>query len=258
MMIWDLVPTHRARRVWLRHLVQYRSFFIAEWAGNFGEHFLYLLAFGYGLGRLVPSLEGLSYAQFIGPGLVVSIAMWTSSYESTFGAYSRMRIQNTYEAMMSAPLSVGDIVLGDLLWCATRAVIGSTLMMVVLAIFGLIGSLWAVAVLPIIFLEGLMFGSLGLIAAGLAPNFSFFSFHFSVIVMPMFFFAGTFFPLKGLPPWMQTFSEMLPLTHVVKIVRGLVIYGHADSILWHLFILIACTVIFMMAACAAVSRRLLT
>jgi lipooligosaccharide transport system permease protein len=252
----ELIPTHRALRVWVRHLVQYRSFYLAEWAGNLGEHFLYLLAFGYGLGRLIPSLNGMSYAQFIGPGLVVSIAMWTSSYEATFGAYSRMRIQKTYEAMLSAPLSVGDIVLGDLLWCATRALIGSILMIIVLMFFGLVGSPWAIAVLPIIFLEGLMFGSLGLIAAGLAPNFSFFSFHFSIVVMPMFFFAGTFFPLKGLPPWMQTFSEMLPLTHVVRIVRGLIIYGRADSFLYHFSILVACTAVFMMAACVAVNRRI--
>ncbi len=257
MMIRDLAPSHRSLRVWVRHIIQYRSFFLAEWAGNFGEHVLYLLAFGYGLGRLVPAIGGISYAQFIGPGLVVSIAMWTSTFESTYGAYNRMRIQKTYEAMLSAPLSVGDIVFGDLLWCGTRALIGSTLMMIVLALFGLIGAPWAIAALPIVFLEGLMFGSLGLISAGLAPSFSFFSFHFSLIVMPMFFFAETFFPLKGLPLWMRTFSEMLPLTHVVKIVRGLIVYGEVESFLWNFFILAACTVVFMVCATLSVSRRIL-
>lgn len=252
----DNLPSRRAVRVWLRHLIQYRSFYVAEWAGNFGEHTLYLLAFGYGLGRLVPSIDGVSYAQFIGPGLVVSIAMWTSTFESTYGAYNRMRIQKTYEAMMSTPLSLGDIVLGDLLWCGTRAIIGATLMMIVLGLFGLIGSPWALAVLPIIFIEGLMFGSLGLITAGLAPSFSFFSFHFSLIVMPMFFFAETFFPLKGLPVWMRAFSQMLPLTHAVKIVRGLILFGEVESFLWHFFVLTACTLIFMMLAMISVSRRM--
>ena len=85
----DLIPSSRAGRVWVRHVMQYRTFFLAEWAGNFGEHALYLVAFGYGLGRLVPSIDGISYAQFIGPGLVVSIAMWTSTFESTYGAYNR-------------------------------------------------------------------------------------------------------------------------------------------------------------------------
>ncbi len=252
----DNLPSRRAVRVWLRHLIQYRSFYVAEWAGNFGEHALYLLAFGYGLGRLVPSINGVSYAQFIGPGLVVSIAMWTSTFESTYGAYNRMRIQKTYEAMMSTPLSLGDIVLGDLLWCGTRAVIGATLMMIVLGLFGLIGSPWALAVFPIIFIEGLMFGSLGLITAGLAPSFSFFSFHFSLVVMPMFFFAETFFPLKGLPVWMRAFSQMLPLTHAVKIVRGLILFGEVESLLWHFFVLAACTLVFMMLAMISVSRRM--
>lgn len=257
-MISDMVPSNRAGRVWLRHLIQYRSFFLAEWAGNFGEHILYLVAFGYGLGRLVPSIGGVSYAQFIGPGLVVSIAMWTSTFESTYGAYNRMRIQKTYETMLSTPLSVGDIVLGDLMWCGTRAIIGATLMMIVLALFGLIGSPWALAVLPVIFIEGLMFGSLGLISAGLAPSFSFFSFHFSLIVMPMFFFAETFFPLKGLPDWIRTFSQALPLTHAVKIVRGLIIYGYVESFLWHLFVLVGCTLVFMACATLSVSRRLMS
>jgi len=237
-------------------VVQYKAFFLAEWAGNLGEHFLYLLAFGYGLGRLVSFLDqGITYAQYIGPGLVVSIAMWTSSYESTYGAYSRMRIQNTYEAMLSAPLTMGDIVLGDLLWGATRAVIGSTLMMVVLATFGLIGSFWALAVLPVVFLEGLMFASLGLIATSISPSYAFFSFHFSVVVMPMFFFAGTFFPLAGLPPWMQTFSRALPLTHAVEVVRGLIVYGRAEGWVFHILYLAACTAVFSCAAGVAVSRR---
>jgi lipooligosaccharide transport system permease protein len=169
-----------------------------------------------------------------------------------------MRIQKTYETMLSAPLSVGDLVLGDLMWCGTRAIIGATLMMIVLALFGLIGSPWALAVLPIIFIEGLMFGSLGLISAGLAPSFSFFSFHFSLIVMPMFFFAETFFPLKGLPDWICTFSQALPLTHAVKIVRGLIIYGHVESFLWHLFVLAGCTLVFMACAALSVSRRLVS
>ncbi|MEE9276159.1 MAG: ABC transporter permease [bacterium] len=253
---WPQAPSHRALRVWTRHLVQYRSFYLAEWAGNLGEHFLYLLAFGYGLGRLIPFLEGLTYAQFIGPGLVVSIAMWSSSYESTYGAYSRMRISRTYEAMLSAPLSVGDVILGDLLWAATRALIGATLMMIVLAFFGLIGSLWGLAALPVVFLEGLMFASLGIMAAALAPSYAFFNFHFSVVVMPMFFFAGTFFPLKGLPHWVQVFSSVLPLTHAVKLVRGLIIYGRADDAAWHLFVLLAFTAVFFAAACAVISRRL--
>ncbi|MDP6364997.1 MAG: ABC transporter permease [Nitrospinota bacterium] len=254
-----MVPSRRALRVWLRHLVQYRSFYVAEWAGNFGEHVLYLLAFGYGLGRLVPSLNGISYAQFIGPGLVVSIAMWTSTFESTYGAYNRMRVQKTYEAMMSAPLSLGDIVLGDLLWCGTRAIIGATLMMIVLSLFGLIGSLWwALSVLPIIFLVGLMFGSLGLVSAGLAPSFSFFSFHFSLVVMPMFFFAETLFPLRGLPDGLRLFSQMLPLTHAVKIVRGLIIFGRVDDFLFHLFILAGSTLVFMACATISVSRRMMS
>lgn len=256
MSTWTHAPTSRALRVWVRHLVYYRSFYLAEWAGNLGEHILWLMAFGYGLGRIVPSLGGITYAQFIGPGLVVSIAMWNSTYESTYGAFSRMRIQNTYEAMLTAPLSVGDVVLGDLLWCATRALIGATMMVAILALFGLVRSPWAVAAVPIIFIEAIMFSALGLIAASFARTFSFFNFYFSAIVMPMFFFAGTFFPIKGLPPWIEVASEVLPLTHAVRIVRGLFIYGRVEDLAWHLSFLIGFTLVFLTVACVVVARKL--
>ncbi|MBI3128271.1 MAG: ABC transporter permease [Candidatus Tectomicrobia bacterium] len=250
-------PSHRAVRVWIRHLVMYRSWFIAEWAGSLTEHALYLLAFGYGLGRFVPDMGGMAYAQFIGPGLVVSIAMWSASYESTYGAYSRMRLQHIYEGMLSAPLTIGDVVLGDLLWCASRSLIGAVLMLIVLSAFGLVGSPWAAAVLPVVFIEALMFAGLGLIATALAPSHSFFNFHYSLIVMPMFFFAGTFFPLQGLPAWMQTVSELMPLTHAVILARGLIVYGHAPDALWHLFMLSVFTLGFLAVACGLVGRRML-
>ena len=256
MMFLPQAPSHRAFRVWVRHLVYYRSFYLAEWAGNLGEHILWLVAFGYGLGRLVPSLDGISYAQFIGPGLMVSVAMWNATYESTYGAYSRMRIQNIYESMLMAPLTVGDIVLGDLLWCASRALISSTLMLIVLSLFGLVGSWWAVAILPVLVIEAVMFAALGLIATSLAPSFSFFNFYFSAIVMPMFFFAGTLFPIKGLPVWVERLSDALPLTHAVRISRGLFIYGHVENFIWHFSFLLGFTLLFLVIACFLVSRRM--
>jgi lipooligosaccharide transport system permease protein len=74
--------------------------------------------------------------------------------------------------------------------------------------------------------------------------------------MPMFFFAETFFPLKGLPEGLRLFSQMLPLTHAVKIVRGLIIYGRVDDFLFHLFVLAGCTLGFMVCATVSVSRRM--
>ncbi|MBI3025464.1 MAG: ABC transporter permease [Candidatus Tectomicrobia bacterium] len=250
-------PSHRAVRVWVRHLVMYRTWFVAEWAGSLTEHALYLLAFGYGLGHFVPDMGGMPYAQFIGPGLVVSIAMWSASYEATYGAYSRMRIQHTYEGMLSAPLTVGDVVLGDLLWCASRSLIGAVLMLIVLTAFGLVGSPWAIAVLPVVFIEGLMFAGLGLIATAIAPSYAFFNFHNSLIVMPMFFFAETFFPLQGLPPWMQAVSQAMPLTHAVVLSRGLIVHGQAPDAAWHLLMLSAFTLAFLAVACGLVGRRML-
>ncbi|MFQ5896159.1 MAG: hypothetical protein ACE5JJ_10155, partial [Nitrospinota bacterium] len=159
----DVSP--RAGAVWYRNYKVYRKWFLAEWVGNLGEHFLYLLAIGFGIGAYIRGIEGMSYARFIAPGLVVSLAMWTSTFEATFGCYTRLNVQRTYEGMLCTPLSVGDVVLGDVLWCATRALVGAVLMLVVLYAFGLVASPLAPLVLPFVYLEGLAFAALGMVAA---------------------------------------------------------------------------------------------
>jgi len=215
-------PTGGALRVWRRNFESWKQFAPSFFVAQLGEPIFYLLAIGYGVGRYVAEMGGLPYAVFLAPGIVATTAMNTASFESTFGAFTRMTQQNTYVAILATPCSVADIVAGDILWAATKSLIGVCFVLAVIAAFGLLSSPWALALVPFGFLVGLLFASLGLLATSRAPSYDFFNYYFTLFISVMFLFSGVFFPLENLPPWAQTLAWFLPLTHAVQVARALV------------------------------------
>ena len=215
-------PTAGALRVWRRNFESWKQFAPSFFVAQLGEPIFYLLAIGYGVGRYVAEMGGLPYAVFLAPGIVATTAMNTASFESTFGAFTRMTQQNTYVAILATPCSVADIVAGDILWAATKSLIGVCFVLTVIALFGLLSSPWALALVPFGFLVGLLFASLGLVATSRAPSYDFFNYYFTLFISVMFLFSGVFFPLTNLPPWAQSVAWLLPLTHAVAVARALV------------------------------------
>jgi len=215
-------PTVGALRVWRRNFESWKQFAPSFFVAQLGEPIFYLLAIGYGLGRYVTEMGGVPYAVFLAPGIVSTTAMNTASFESTFGSFTRMTQQNTYVAILATPCSVADIVVGDILWAATKSTIGVCFVLTVIALFGLLSSLWALALVPFGFLTGLLFASLGLVVTARAPSYDFFNYYFTLFISVMFLFSGVFFPLANLPPWAQTLAWFLPLTHAVRVSRALV------------------------------------
>jgi lipooligosaccharide transport system permease protein len=189
------------------------------------------LAFGYGLGGFIPSIQGQPYISFIAPALVAIAIMNGSFFECTFGSFVRMYYQKTFDAIGATPVSVEEVVAGELLWGATRATINATIVLVVIAIFGLIKSPLFLLIVPIAFFGGLMFAAIAMCFTAIAPNIDFFNFPSFLFLTPMFFLSGTFFPLTSLPFGAQVAAmAVLPLTHVVNITRG-VVTGHVVPIL---------------------------
>lgn len=215
-------PSIGALRVWRRNFESWKQFAPSFFVAQLGEPIFYLLAIGYGVGRYVAEMGGLPYAVFLAPGIISTTAMNTASFESTFGSFTRMTQQNTYLAILATPCSVADIVAGDILWAATKSVIGVCFVLTVIAAFGLLSSPWALALVPFGFLIGLMFASLGLVVTARAPSYDFFNYYFTLFISVMFLFSGVFFPLGNLPTWAQTLAWFLPLTHAVEVSRALV------------------------------------
>ncbi len=222
--------SYRVWKVWHRNFDVFTTTIKVNFLPSLLEPILYLLAFGFGLGGFIPSIEGQSYIAFIAPALVAISIMNGSFFECTFASFVRMYFQKTFDAIVATPVSVEEVVAGELLWGATRATINSTIVLSVVAVFGLISTPLFLIVIPLAFFGGLMFASMAMCFTAAAPNIDFFNFPSFLFLTPMFFLCGTFFPLTSLPIAVQGVAMALPLTHVVNIVRG-VVTGHLVPIL---------------------------
>jgi lipooligosaccharide transport system permease protein len=215
----------RSLRVWQRNFDVY----LATWKVNFIppllEPILYLLAFGVGLGGLIKDVNyagaPVSYLKFIAPGLIATAIMNHGIFETMYASFVRMYFQKTFDAILSTPLTIEDVVFGELLWGATKSLFAGCIMFTVTLCFGLIALPVALWILPISFLAGMTFSSIGMCFTALVKNIELFNFPVFLFITPMFLFGGVFFPLSGLPAWAQTVAWALPLTFLVSCVRAL-------------------------------------
>src|SRR5665648_120344 len=223
--------SYRVWTVWRRNVDVFVKTIKVNFFPSLLEPILYLVAFGFGLGGFIPSIQGQPYINFIAPALIAIAIMNGSFFECTFASFVRMYFQKTFDAIVATPVSVEEVVAGELLWGATRATFNTTIVLAVVAAFGLISSPLFLLVIPLAFFGGLMFASIAMCFTSLAPNIDFFNFPSFLFLSPMFFLCGTFFPLTSLPSAAQGIAiAILPLPHVVNLTRGLV-SGHLESIL---------------------------
>jgi lipooligosaccharide transport system permease protein len=211
-------------RVWERNMTVYRQSWKISFIPPLLEPLFYLLAFGIGLGGLVGNIRygetEISYTRFIAPSLIAITVMNSAFFENTYGSYVRMYYQKTFDAMMATPLTVEEIIAGEIIWGATKSLIATAIMMAVITLFGLIRYPEGLLLLPLAFLGGLAFGAAGMICTALVPNIDLFNLPVFLFITPMFLFSGTFFPVESLPGWAQTAAAFLPLTRLTELARA--------------------------------------
>ena len=215
-------PVWGGFRVWQRN----RDAFLRGWHLEIGglivEPFVMLIAVGFGLGAYISNLgEGVSYPHFLAPGVIASFAMFHATFDSTYGAYMRMESHHIYESILFTPLGPEDIVIGEVLWGATRALMSATAVLAVAMGFGLITSPWALLTLPVAYLIGLTFAANAMVATSTISTIGAMNNYFTLFILPMFWVSGVFFPLERLPGIVQNLSWVLPLTPATALVRGL-------------------------------------
>jgi lipooligosaccharide transport system permease protein len=226
--------------VWRRNLLVWRKLAVPSLLGNFGEPLLYLLALGYGLGALVGEVEGMPYVVWLASGIVCSSCMVSASFEAMYSAYTRMSPQRTWDAMISTPLDIGDVVLGEVVWAATKGLVSATAILLVGAGLGAVQGGWAtVLALPAVFLAGLAFASMAMVVTALSRSYDFFLYYSTLCITPMLLLGGVFFPVGQMPEAVQALSLALPLTHAVALVRPLVIGEPVSSAVVHLSVITA-------------------
>lgn len=225
--------------VWQRNLLVWRKLALASLVGNFGEPLLYLLALGYGLGAFVGTVQGMPYIVFLASGIVCASAMNAATLEGTYSAYVRMSVQQTWDGILVTPLGVRDIVFGELAWTGTKSFINAVPILLVATALGAVHDWRALWVLPLVVLIGLSFGAMALVVTAFARGFDFFLYYATLMITPMFLLSGVFFPLQGMPEWVQRGAQILPLTHAVALVRPLMTGQPVSQPAWHMIILVA-------------------
>lgn len=252
-----MAPGIGALRVWQRDFESWRRFSMSFLVAALGNPIFYLVSIGYGLGRFVADIDGLPYAVFLTPGILATAALNSASFETTFGSFTRLHEQKTYAAILATPCSVADIVAGDILWAATKSVLAVFFVLVVTGAAGLLPSALAPGVLPVAFLTGLTFAGLGMIATARAGSYAVFDYYFTLGISPMLFFSGVFFPLSSLPDWAQAVAWFLPLTHAVRLCRGLAAGTPSGALLGDALWLAVAAVLAFVVAERLIRRRLI-
>ena len=247
----------RHLHVWRRNSLVWRKLAIPSMLGNLADPMLYMLGLGYGLGAMLSDVGGMPYIAFLAAGTVCSSTMMSASFEAMYSGFSRMHVQKTWDAIMNAPVTLDDVVLGEAVWAASKSLLSGMAVLLVAWALGLTHSPLALWVIPVVFLTGLAFAGMGLIITALSPSYDFFMYYFTLAITPMMLLCGVFFPVSQLPAPFQAVTQVLPLSHAVNIVRPLMNGAAPADLLMHLAVLAAYAAAGIYAALVLMRRRLL-
>jgi lipooligosaccharide transport system permease protein len=222
----------RSRRLVERNLLVYRHSWIVIVSGFF-EPLFYLLGIGYGLGTIVGDVDladgrSITYAAFVAPALLAQSSMNGAIAETIFNVFFKLNFAHTYDGILATPLGIREIAIGELIWALIRGTLYCIAFLGVMVAMGLVLSPWAVLVIPTTILLGAAFSAAGLATSVYLRTVQDFDLPFGLVVMPMFLFSGTFFPIDAYPLPIQWLMEATPLYHGVVLLRSLSI-GAIDA-----------------------------
>jgi len=244
--------------VWRRNFDVFRITWKTNLVPPLVETLLYTFGFGLGLGLMLGRGGGggggsgivchgreLHYLQFLVPGMLAISVLFGSFFECTYGSFVRMYYQKTFDAIIATPVMIEEVILGELVWGATRSVIRVVLMLLVLAGVDLLAPHFipgfphpllvfphALLIIPLVFIGGLLFAGLGMLFTSVVPTIDAFNYSNSLFVTPLFLFSGAFFPLGALPSWARAAAQVSPLTHLTDAFRALALGEMPAEIAW--------------------------
>jgi lipooligosaccharide transport system permease protein len=251
--------SYRIYYVWKRNLISYKRFIIPTFLVSMGEPLFFLITFGVGLGAYIGLIGGRPYLNFLVPGVLMSSVVMSSTYESLYGTFVRIVHERLYDSLIATPISAEDAVAGDIVWAVFRGLISGTLLIIFAGIFGAFPlSLFKLLLLFLLMIVvGFLFASLAMIVTAFAPNFDFFNYYSELVITPMLFFSGVFFPLEGFPGWVMIIAQFLPLTHAVNLSRAVFSGAYQPGLLLNLFVIIVLEAIAFYLALIFMKRRLI-
>ncbi|MBY2951428.1 ABC transporter permease [Rhizobium leguminosarum] len=243
--------------VWRRNYLAWKKAALASILGNLADPIIYLFGLGAGLGVMVGHVDGVSYTAFLAAGMIATSAMTAATFETIYAAFGRMQGQRTWEAMLYTQLRLGDIVVGEMAWAATKASLAGTGIGIVAAMLGYTHWLSLLYALPVIALTGFAFASLGMVVTALAPSYDYFIFYQTLVITPMLFLSGAVFPIDQLPVAFQQLAAFLPLAHAVDVIRPTMLGQPITNVCLHIGVLCIYLVVPFFLSTALLRRRLM-
>jgi lipooligosaccharide transport system permease protein len=216
-------PSRRFWPVVQRNLLVWRKLAVPSVLGNIAEPLITLVAFGYGLGSMIGRIDGLPYVTYLASGSIAVSCTLAATFEALYSAFSRMHVQKTWESIMNAPIALDDIVFAEMLWAALKSMFSVAAIMAVIYALDISRAPTMVLALPLLGIVGVTFASIALVFNALAKGYDFFTYYFTLVLTPMTFLSGVYFPVTQMPGWLQSIAQVLPLTAAVELVRPLVI-----------------------------------
>lgn len=252
-LVQDLPSPRRSGRMVQRNLLVYKHGWMVIFSGFF-EPLFYLLGIGLGLGGMIPDIGNLSYVAFVAPGLLASSCMNGAITDGFFNIFFKLHFQKTYDGILATPMRVPDVALGETLWALARGSLYAGTFLLVLAGLGaatgrpILLSWWAALAFPAAVLVSAAFSAMALCVTSFARKIQDFDIVMGLLVMPMFLFAGIFFPVTQLPEPVQWMLLLVPLYHAVELLRQLTTGLVTPGILLHLaYLLLAGSLAFLVA-----------
>jgi len=247
----------RIYSVWFRHYRVYTKNLISNGFPVFLEPLFFLVAIGMGLGKYILNMEGVNYLSYVASGVLISPAMYTASFENTFGTYIRLEFDKIYDGMLSSSITARDLIIGEILFSGTKGMFFTSCVLLIISLFGLVQMPLAILTVLIGFLTGLMFSALALIVTSFVTNINHFNFYFTGFLTPLFFFSGIIFPISDLPDNIEWLAYVLPLSHPIDIARAICLNKFSFSLVYNFLYIIVFILIAGFFAVKRLEKRLI-
>ena len=226
----------RSRAIMERAYIAFKSSTWMIVVSGFVEPVLFLLSFGYGLKDLVGDItvagQPIGYVAFITPALLATSAMNGAIYDSTMNVYFKLKHDRIYHGMLATSLGPMDVALGEIGWALLRGLSYAIGFMAIVTPLGLIPSMWGILAIPAAVLIAFGFASFGMAVTSYMKSWQQLEI-VNVVLLPMFLFSGSFYPLSVFPDWLQTVIRLFPLAHAIDLVRGLTLGNISWALVGH-------------------------
>jgi lipooligosaccharide transport system permease protein len=250
-----LLGTGRASAVVERNVRVYRAGWAVLLSGLF-EPLFYLFSVGVGVAQLVgdvqlPGGRVVTYTTFIAPAMLASSAMNGALYDATFNIFFKLKYAKLYDAVLATPVTAADVAAGEIAWALLRGAFYSSTFFLVMLVMGLVGSWWAVLVLPVTVLIGFAFAAVGMACTTYLKSWQDFE-YVTLATLPMFLFSATFYPLSVYPDSVRWVVQLSPLYHAAALVRELT----TGAVGWVSLVHVAVLLVLGLVGAAVTGRRL--